>query len=69
MPYTSLVKWLSPNRRNLLSDAFIKFAFMAAAGLIFGQFVPDQEINKEVVMSGLILTWLLVGLAVITKPK
>ena len=43
---------------------------MAAAGLIFGQFIPDAEIDWRVVLGGMIISLGLITLAgLFREPK
>ena len=50
------MKGLNRQQRNYYSDFCAKFSLMSAVGLIFGQFVPDQEPSSLVVIVGIVLT-------------
>lgn len=50
------MKGLEHRQRDYLADFCAKIALMAAAALIFGQFIPGQEINILVLVVGILLT-------------
>jgi len=69
--YNSLMK--REQKRTLKQTFALYFervALMAAAGLIFGQFIPDAEIDWRVVLGGMIISLGLITLAgLFREPK
>ncbi|NIR86337.1 hypothetical protein GWO13_01725 [Candidatus Bathyarchaeota archaeon] len=55
--------------RQTFSGYFEKVALMAAAGLIFGQFVPGTEIDWRIVLGGTVLSVTLITFAGLTKEN
>ncbi len=50
------MKGLDRQQRTYFADFCAKFALMAAAALIFGQFVPEHEPSTLIVIVGFIIT-------------
>lgn len=64
------MKRLQRKQKEILSDYFKAVALMAAAGLIFGQFVPGTEINWLTVVGGsLVSLALIIGAILISREK
>jgi hypothetical protein len=56
---------LTRSQRTTLSDALRELANLAVGGLIIGQLVSDRSLSIELLVAGLVVWFLLVGLALL----
>jgi len=61
--YTGIMKRFDQKQREVVADFFKKAALMATAALIFGQFVPGEEINWWVIGGGTVVSLIAIFLA------
>jgi len=67
--YNRDVKRLDVKQKEFLAEFFNKISLMAAAALIFGQFVPGQTINWWVIVGGAFVVGVLITYALSLKKQ